>query len=268
MLTIKMAKRFANFKANHLKTNKKLKVSHSDQVDFIPNNISMSTDFEVIIPYLYNNYKLFGKAFNFPKVAFKSQFYPIFGDKSTVEERLQNALSKGVVKIFQTSLGTGQFCVMLTEDYLTDIKDLHKKRNGEKEFSRALRIFIEKVVPNCSDISVEKEFMSKYHIKDEEITELIRFGVLTVKDFNQWWLAVPRVGGLIMSLTEGRKSIINIVKKSKHQEINCNELLKRKCPKNAKLGMTYLLLDLIGSNILTLIDSTTGKIIRVSKRNF
>ena len=262
-----MAKRFASFKANHLKANKKLKVSNSDQVDFVPTNISTSTDFEVVIPYLYNNYRLFGKAFNFPKVAFKSQFYPIFGDKSQVEQQIQKALSKGTIKMFQTSLGAGQFCVMLTKDYLTDIRDLHKKRNGDKEMSRALRIYMEKVVPNCTGISVSKELMREHLISDEEVTELIRFGVLTVKDFNQWWIAVPRVGGLIMSLTDGRKAVINIVKKSKHQESNCGELLKRKCPKNAKLGMTYLLLDLIGSNMLTCVDSTTGKIVRVSKQN-
>ena len=64
-----------------------------------------------------------------------------------------------------------------------------------------------------------------------------------------WWFAIPSVGPFVKQLTKGRSSILQMIKRAKHQELLQSELEARKLTAS-KLGMDYHLHDILGSELV------------------
>lgn len=249
-----------------LKKCKLINSGHKRISGLVPEELE-NADVEQIIAHLTGMYQLYGKAKNLPKVAMKNQLYAVMQSRSEVDRQVQSALDDGKIKLFTSGLGDEQYCMMLTEDYLVYLKHFHRLQFGDNEMSNALKKFVNDIVPACCDISVDKDLlMKKYHIKDEEITQLIKFGVLTVRGYGQWWLSIPCAGNFLKDLRAGRQGILQLIKRSSHKEISCDELLKRKVPNSVKFGFHYQLLDLIGSNDLRVVHMVTGAFLRVRNK--
>jgi len=216
-----------------------------------------------VIPHLYQMYSDgYGKAKKLPKVVMKTQLYAVMESRTKADEEVQKASAAGSIKLFKTSLGLDQYCLMLTDDYISYIKSRHP----QDKLPLLLNKFVEEVVPKCGELSVNKELLlDRYRFTDSEVTDLIRYGVLTTKDFNEWWMAIPNAGAFTGDLSGGRQAVMRLVKQTTHGEISVNNLLVRKLPKKCTFGWLYHLTDLLGADLLTPVETVTGNLLRISK---
>lgn len=80
--------------------------------------------------------------------------------------------------------------------------------------------------------------------------QLIKYGLLTIRDVNSWWLAIPGAGEFVKTFIKGRRSLLSMVRKAKYGEILHHDLLLRKLHKDAKLGLEYHIHDVIGAELV------------------
>ena len=81
---------------------------------------------------------------------------------------------------------------------------------------------------------------------------LVNCGLLVVRDIGKaasWWFAIPSVGPFVKQLAKGRNSLLQMIKRAKHQELLQSELEARKLS-TSKLGMKYHLHDILGSELV------------------
>ncbi|XP_019641995.1 PREDICTED: uncharacterized protein LOC109483423 [Branchiostoma belcheri] len=93
--------------------------------------------------------------------------------------------------------------------------------------------------------------------------QLVNAGVLTVRDLGSWWLAIPGAGLFVKLFTKGRKAVLASIRKSKYKEILKQELESRKMSASVKLGMSYHIHDIIGADLVTCIETTSGELLRL-----
>ncbi|NXN98857.1 STK19 kinase, partial [Rhinopomastus cyanomelas] len=109
-----------------------------------------------------------------------------------------------------------------------------------------VRRFLEEVVAPCPRLSYERES----GLGDDDVTQLVAAGVLTVRDAGSWWLALPGIGRFIRALLRGRRALLAVVRRSRNHEVLQGELLQRRAPPGTQLGVPYLLYDLLGAHLL------------------
>lgn len=115
--------------------------------------------------------------------------------------------------------------------------------------------------------------------------QLVAAGLLTVRDAGSWWLAVPGVGRFVRALlrgecglptpgtppgprwglraplppgappvtapvSAGRRALLALVRRSRHREVPLRDLQSGKAPPGARLGVPFLLHDLLGAQQL------------------
>ncbi|XP_031413491.1 serine/threonine-protein kinase 19 isoform X1 [Meleagris gallopavo] len=100
-------------------------------------------------------------------------------------------------------------------------------------------------------------------LKDCDVTQLVAAGVLTVRDAGSWWLALPGAGRFIRALLHGRKQLLAAVRRSRHREVLQAELGQRRA--RPSLGLRYVLLDLLGAELLRSVPTTSGPLLRLAE---
>uniref|UniRef100_A0AAV2KJY2 Serine/threonine kinase 19 n=1 Tax=Knipowitschia caucasica TaxID=637954 RepID=A0AAV2KJY2_KNICA len=113
------------------------------------------------------------------------------------------------------------------------------------------------------DLSFSKDKMLKdFLFTDAEITQLVKSGVLTVRDAGSWWLAIPNSGKFTKYFLQGRKAVLNMVKKSKYNEVLKVDLEDRKTPAQVKFHIKYHIHDIVGAELVESIPTTSGTLLR------
>ncbi|XP_016112956.1 serine/threonine-protein kinase 19-like isoform X3 [Sinocyclocheilus grahami] len=163
------------------------------------------------------------KLFNdsLPPVVLKHQLYSLHNDKTSVDKQVNELRENGDLLMFQLGFDSEAFALVFAEDYRT------KVLQGEagRETLGTVEKFLAKLIPGCSDLSFNKEKMLKeFLFTDPAITQLVKSGVLTVRDAGSWWLSIPNSGKFIKYFIKGRKAVLGMVKKSKYGEILKTEL--------------------------------------------
>ena len=251
----------------------KLLVGTKTDDELVPLHVK-DADILTVFGYLSQLYALYRKAEDLPTIVMKHQFYSVIGNRTNVDQTIASLQVSGKVRVFKTSLGTDQFCTMLTSDYVdyvrmisnlpTDTNSIESVDMNDKVRIKVLLKFLEEFIPNYSDIYVSlKVLNAKYKFVDSHITLLIKAGVLTSKDAGCWWLAIPNVGKFLKTLRKGRGHTLQTIKRSKYKELSVKNLLARKPPSSIKLGWHFHIHDLIGADIISSIKSTNGVILRV-----
>ncbi|XP_043819335.1 serine/threonine-protein kinase 19 isoform X1 [Dromiciops gliroides] len=93
--------------------------------------------------------------------------------------------------------------------------------------------------------------------------QLVNAGVLTVRDAGSWWLSVPGAGRFVKYFVKGRQAVLGMVRKSKYRELSLSELLGRRAPLSVRLGLPYHVHDLIGGQLLDIVPTTSGTLLRL-----
>lgn len=201
------------------------------------------------------------KVFNdsLPPIIMKHQLYSLHSAKTLVDRQLNLLREQGEVMMFQLGFDADTFGLVFTSDYkektLAGVADTESQGTVEK--------FLNKVVPSCTELSFNKEKMLKeFFFTDSEITQLVKCGVLTVRDAGSWWLSVPNSGKFTKYLIQGRKAVLNMVKKAKYGEVLKNELEERRTTSQVKFPMKYHIYDIMGAELVESIPTTSGTLLR------
>ncbi|XP_024594439.1 serine/threonine-protein kinase 19 isoform X2 [Neophocaena asiaeorientalis asiaeorientalis] len=167
---------------------------------------------------------------------------------------------QGEIRIIQLGFDSDAQGIIFTEDYRTRVL----KACDGRPYAGAVQKFLASVLPACSDLSFQQDQMIQtFGFRDPEITQLVNAGVLTVRDAGSWWLAVPGAGRFIKCFVKGRQAVLGMVRKAKYRELLLSELLGRRAPAAARLGLAYHVHDLIGAQLVDCVSTTSGTLLRL-----
>jgi len=194
-----------------------------------------------------------------PAIILKHQLYSLIKNKTLVDKELNDLRLNGSIRFFHLGAEADDICIVFNEDF-----KIHTDKIAIE--NAVVAKFLVTLLNNYSDLSISKEALLKDYIsKEEDITELMKVGLLTVRDIGSWWHSIPRAGEFMKSYIRGRKAIILMIKKSKYSEILQKELETRKLPKVAKLGILYHIHDITGAELVTCITTTSGRLLRLKE---
>ena len=251
--------------------------NNNNQIDdLVPAHIKVA-DILTIFHHLSGHYELYRKAEKFPKIVMKHQFYSVVENRTNVDQTIHSLQATGKLRVFKTSLGTDQFCTMLTPDYIDYVQTVSKLTTDDQQDSKSenpspmeckrrkvLTKFLEELVPCHTDVDINiKTLTTTYKFTDSQITLLIKDGVLTSKDAGCWWLAIPNVGKFLKTLRKGRSYMLQTIRRAKYKELSVKNILARKPPNSVRLGWHFHVHDLVGADLVTVIKSTTSTLLRV-----
>ncbi|XP_056144646.1 serine/threonine-protein kinase 19-like [Lampris incognitus] len=194
-----------------------------------------------------------------PQIVLKHQLYSIHNDKTMVDKQLNELRDRGELLMFQLGFDSDAFGLVFTSDYKAKILAGEEGRVTQETVEK----FVEQVLPSCTDLSFSKDKMlNEFLFTDSEITQLVKSGVLTVRDAGSWWLSIPNSGRFIKYFIQGRKAVLNMVKKSKYSEVLKAELEERRTTSQVKFHMKYHIHDIVGAELVESIPTTSGTLLR------
>ncbi|XP_072550537.1 serine/threonine-protein kinase 19 isoform X2 [Salminus brasiliensis] len=201
------------------------------------------------------------KLFNdsLPQIVFKHQLYSLHSDKTLVDKQLNDLRDKGELLMFQLGFDSDAFALVFSVDYRA------KVLAGEagRPTLATVEKFLDKVLPGCSELSFSKDKMLKHFLfTDSEITQLVKSGVLTVRDAGSWWLSIPNSGRFTKYFLQGRKAVLGMIKKSKYNEILKSVLEERRTTSHVKIHIKYHIHDIMGAELVECIQTTSGTLLR------
>ncbi|XP_020829973.1 winged helix repair factor 1 [Phascolarctos cinereus] len=195
-----------------------------------------------------------------PPVALKSQVYSLVPDRTAADRQLRELREQGKIRVIQLGFDSDAQGIVFTEDFRT--KALESCRG--QPFEGTVQRFLAVVLPACGDLSFQQDQMIQtFGFRDCEITQLVNAGVLTVRDAGSWWLSVPGAGRFVKYFVKGRQAVLGMVRKSKYRELSLSELLGRRAPLSVRLGLPYHVHDLIGGQLLDIVPTTSGTLLRL-----
>ncbi|XP_013415910.1 serine/threonine-protein kinase 19 [Lingula anatina] len=226
----------------------------------LENNVPNDT--KATLLYLKNLFPVEKFEGRLPPIILKHQLYSILKNRTVVDKQLEDLRLSGEIRLFRLGGEMEEYCIVFTADYKSHVL----KTTAEIAVHRGLiNRFLTEIACGCPDVSVNKQTMiNQYRYTDEEITQLVKASVLTVRDIGSWWVSIPDAGLFMKSFTRGRKAVLMMITKSKYKETLQNDLETRKLPKVAKLGMAYHIHDIIGADLVECISTSSGPLLRKS----
>ncbi|XP_068606063.1 inactive serine/threonine-protein kinase 19-like [Brachionichthys hirsutus] len=200
------------------------------------------------------------KLFNdsLPPIVLKHQLYSVHNDKTWVDKELNKLRVQGEVLMFQLGFDAEAFGLVFVSEYKTKVL-----AGEEGSVTRATVKFLEKVLSSCTDLSFSKDKMLReFLFTDTEITQLVKSGVLTVRDAGSWWLSIPNSGKFTKYFLQGRKAVLGMVKKSKYGEVSKTELEERRTTSHVKFDMKYHIHDVVGAELVESVPTSSGVMLR------
>ncbi|KAF3846390.1 hypothetical protein F7725_003468, partial [Dissostichus mawsoni] len=164
----------------------------------------------------------------FPRKLFNDSLPQIHhNDKTLVDKELNKLREQGELLMFQLGFDADAFGLVFASDY--------KAKVLAGEDGRATRAtvetFLEKLPSPCTELSFSKDKMLKeFRFTDSEITQLVKSGVLTVRDAGSWWLSIPNSG--------------------KFTKYFIQELEERRTTSHVKFQMKYHIHDIVGAELV------------------
>ncbi|XP_049649003.1 serine/threonine-protein kinase 19 isoform X2 [Accipiter gentilis] len=174
---------------------------------------------------------------------------------------LNHLRDEGRIRLLHLGLGADTLGVVFVEPY----KEKVLAAVAGTPQAGLVRRFLDSAVAACPELSYEQSRMRALGFEDGDVTQLVAAGVLTVRDAGSWWLAVPGVGRFVRAFVRGRQALLGVVRRSRHREVLLRELRQRRAPPGARLGVGYLLHDLLGAQLLRSVPTTSGPMLRLAE---
>ncbi|XP_060853191.1 inactive serine/threonine-protein kinase 19-like [Rhopalosiphum padi] len=239
-------------------------MSSSDIVSLDDNSIvinDLPNDTEAAIRYIKTllpaNLK---DTFKYPPIVFIHQLYDIVHNKTLINKELDILKKQCKIQLLTIGTSDSSSALILYEDYVKYTLKIYPENCCVKKF---LNI----ILPSIKSFLVEKSTLQqKFKLQQYELTELINCGLLLIRNQESYWVSFPSSGNFIKRFIEGRKYIIQIIKRKKFQEILENDLEVRcaKVSKIKELGFKYFLHEIKGSEDIITMNTTSGCLLRIS----
>ncbi|KAJ0058134.1 hypothetical protein NL108_007417, partial [Boleophthalmus pectinirostris] len=205
------------------------------------------TDVKAAVEYLMTLFprKVFNDAL--PQIVLKHQIYSVISDKTMVDKGVNKLREQGDLLMFQLGFDSEAFGLVFASDYKAKVLAAQDGCDTQETVQK----FIDKVLTSCTDLSFSKDQMLRdFLFSDDEITQLVKSGVLTVRDAGSWWLSIPNSGKFTKYFIQGRKAVLKMIKKSKYNEVLKVDLEDRKTPSQVKFHMKYHIHDIVGAELV------------------
>ncbi|XP_060869830.1 inactive serine/threonine-protein kinase 19-like isoform X1 [Metopolophium dirhodum] len=198
--------------------------------------------------------------FKYPPVVFIHQLYDIVHNKTLINKELE--ILRKQSKIQKLTIGTSDSssALILYEDYVKYTLNIYPE-------NRCVNKFLNVILPSIKSFGVQKcTLLQQFKLQQYELTELINCGLLLIRNQESYWISFPSSGNFIKRYIEGRKYIIQIIKRRKFQEILESDLEVRcaKVSKIKELGFKYFLHDIKGSEDIIKMNTTSGCLLRIA----
>ncbi|XP_060869831.1 inactive serine/threonine-protein kinase 19-like isoform X2 [Metopolophium dirhodum] len=161
--------------------------------------------------------------FKYPPVVFIHQLYDIVHNKTLINKELE--ILRKQSKIQKLTIGTSDSssALILYEDYVKYTLNIYPE-------NRCVNKFLNVILPSIKSFGVQKcTLLQQFKLQQYELTELINCGLLLIRNQESYWISFPSSGNFIKRYIEGRKYIIQIIKRRKFQEILESSKTINKC---------------------------------------
>lgn len=210
--------------------------------------------------------QLFTRDRNPKQVVLVHQLYTLVSDRTAVDRELHRLRSTGEIRLFSM---IGCSAVMLAVDFIALVqREIAEDKN--KARVATVRRFLT-ALPRLSRTKVERAQLLKLTgsacvSADDTIMHLMDCG-LVVRDVSldrTFRFTIPRVGGLLEDIREGRKEILAIIRRTRHKEIMLKKLENKKL-KKSRMGVSFHISDMRGLGMLEIVDTSMGELVRAAK---
>jgi hypothetical protein len=177
--------------------------------------------------------------------------YSLFRNKTQVDHDIESLRMSKQVLTFKCD---NELAICSLREYHNYINKLLSQ--SEENVQQCVQAFLRKILFETSDLSIEKSVLRvKYKLTENEISTLVRMGLLLIKDPSHFWFAIPNIGRFRRTLHDARKSLVDVLKKKRYKEMTLDELKCRNMKHVQLLGVFYVLSDLIGNERIARVDS-------------
>ncbi|KAI3915666.1 hypothetical protein MKX01_015491 [Papaver californicum] len=202
----------------------------------------------------------------------RSQLYSSVKNRTQVDRELESLKKEKKLRVFKLNTGQDDHGIMFTEDYLMQIGIVMKRIGAKMEDDvKVIDWFKNYVIDSKLDPSISHQELCLLlalggKVKDAHITILINAGLLTrqLVDSSMYWFAIPNIGSVLKSLSQGRKELLSFLSRRKYKEMLMAPLEKKRF-RMSMLDTRFHLRDLIGSGHLKTFNTPTGLAVRISK---
>ena len=196
-----------------------------------------------------------------PRQAFVHQIYSLIKNKTQVDREIESLRKENKIVMFKCDSKTydeNDVVVCYYADFKHYVDKLANSAGTSPSLVQKplLSLFTDKILVEQNCLSIQKATLSdRYKLNDRDFTYLIQFGLFNIKDASNFWFAVPNFGRFRRVFVETRKLILDCIRKKKYKEIEFEELDKRNSKgKVSRFGLVYALHDLIGNDLVSLMD--------------
>ncbi|OZJ03479.1 hypothetical protein BZG36_02749 [Bifiguratus adelaidae] len=214
-----------------------------------------------------------------PKMCMVSHLYAVIPDNTRVDRELTELIREGILRQFR--LGGSQedeFALLLTSDYIAQIQAAHTEYTSDRESGKdknplqaspdLFLKFEEYVIQSLkyTDVTITKtELKFAIQASDADISKLIMHGLLTIKQPDQYWFSIRGAGHFMGFFLKGRKNMLRMCKRKKMGECLWMQITAKPI-RDSVLGYEFHLLDLVGSGRVDCINTTMGRLIRITHK--
>ncbi|XP_063933386.1 inactive serine/threonine-protein kinase 19-like isoform X2 [Zophobas morio] len=177
----------------------------------------------------------------FPRFVLRHHLYFWHNNRTFVDQELNKLLHKGSIIIFNLTTGVEDYAVSIKTEFIKYIKKEIMPRAHSSNIA-LIQKYIESIL-SLNSPNISSEFLCSSGFTESDITELVHLGLLVFHNINTYWLGIPGVGPFIKDLQEGRRQILNFLKRSAGKELLANDILKKKLRKT-RLPLSFLLEEL------------------------
>lgn len=200
------------------------------------------------------------EASSIPPVVLRHQLYTFLSDRSQVDREVGQLLSEHV--LVQVQIDRDTYGLINVKDFVRTAGQSMQKCDVASGIREK---FISAIEMGRVEVSMRRDRLQQLcSLSDADISTLVRCGLLAIRDAHTVWLSIPNAYVLTRALTDGRQVIVDAIRRTKFKEVLLSELLKKPLAKGISTGIRYCLLDLIGSETLTFVDTTSGPMLRAA----
>jgi serine/threonine kinase 19 len=228
-------------------------------------NFQIMSDTHAAIRLLLAEFPGEGGLSPFP-VILKHQIYTIIQDRSIVEKQLDQLLQEKIIRRFDSATGRGECFVCLNIDYEKHMEELAAAHSSDPLISS----FCALATANKSIDITRMDLESK--LETSNIDSLVRFltsrGYLSMRtqrlNVECYMFSIP-CGTLVKNILNGRRELLAILKRKKFRELLQTKLIQLPL-KTSCMRTRTVLRDLVGSNTVTKVDTTSGPLVRMRRK--
>ncbi|ORX81143.1 hypothetical protein K493DRAFT_412032 [Basidiobolus meristosporus CBS 931.73] len=195
------------------------------------------------------------------------QLYSIVTNPTAIDKEIVQLCQEGKLRKLKIGDFQDEYGLMVMSDYIQEINKVKENLAASLKPVEFLDRFCKLILGvKCMDVSITRNGLTEYmEASEEDVTELIAAGFLTIGNANTFHFCVRNAGLFISNFTKGRKEIMRSLKRRKYKELLEKQLEARKIL-GTEFSVKFHLLDLIGSGRCESIGTTSGELIKLTKK--